>query len=243
MRPARAWGCAALAAIAAATTVSAWAEVEHWRASRRGFGTAGRFADGDSGNDSDSDSDGDRNNDSDSDSDNHRGVGRAGAGPGSREAVVVLGVRNRGSRANYLNRWRVRAGIRSQQAPASRLVLCGGPTASVIPESMLMAAYARHGCRYAGELLVETESVSTWENIRNAIQLIEDADRIKIVSNSLHAEKARIYLRMQRPDLADRLVPAADYRFGELLLLKPALAIVGLRKLRSLAAQRGADRS
>jgi uncharacterized SAM-binding protein YcdF (DUF218 family) len=185
----------------------AWGELEHWRASRRAFEPVGIDA-------------------------------RATASD-VREAVVVLGFRNRGTRANYLNRWRVRAGIRSQHphAASSRLVLCGGPTASHIPESMLMAAYAKDELHYAGELDTETESTSTWENIRGAIPLIENADQIKIVSNSLHAEKGRIYLGYLRPDLAARVVPAKDYRFGELWLLKPVLAVIGLQNLRRVRAE------
>lgn len=198
--------CASGAAIAAGA-VLAWGELEHWRASHRGF--------------------------------DRSAIGATRAAD-VREAVVVLGFRNRGTRANYLNRWRVRAGIRSLSADAahSRLVLCGGPTASALAESMLMAAYARNELQYTGELATETESKSTWENIRGAIPLIENADRIKIVSNSLHAEKARIYLRRLRPDLAARLVSAQDYRFGELLLLKPVMAVIGLRNLHRVRAER-----
>ncbi|MGW0228418.1 hypothetical protein ACWDWO_08890 [Actinopolymorpha singaporensis] len=46
------------------------------------------------------------------------------------EAVVVLGYRNPDeSRANAMNRWRARAGLRSVDpaAPSSRVVFCGGP--------------------------------------------------------------------------------------------------------------------
>ena len=49
---------------------------------------------------------------------------------GGTEAVVVLGFRNRDrERANMINRWRVRAGLRSidPRARSSRLVLCGAP--------------------------------------------------------------------------------------------------------------------
>ena len=70
-----------------------------------------------------------------------------------------------------------------------------------------MACYAREERGYSGVLITELTSRSTWENVRNAIPFIEDADRIKFVSNSLHAEQGRVYLRQLRPDLADRLVP------------------------------------
>jgi uncharacterized SAM-binding protein YcdF (DUF218 family) len=163
--------------------------------------------------------------------------GRSGSG----EAVVVLGYRNRGSRANIVNRWRVRAGLRSRQPELgpSLVVFCGGSGGGGgVPEADVMARYARAGQGYIGELVTEPDSRSTWENIQNAIPLIEDADRIKIVSNSLHAEKGRLYLWQRRPDLAERLVPAADYRFGELIIIKPALAVYGLRNLRRFRALR-----
>jgi uncharacterized SAM-binding protein YcdF (DUF218 family) len=159
----------------------------------------------------------------------------AATAPGT-EAVVVLGFHNRGERANALNRWRVRAGLRSR-APhlgESRLVLCGGNPGGPVSEAEVMARYAADRCGYRGEILLETESRTTRENVRNAIPLIENADRIKIVSNSLHAEKARGYLVEQRPDLAGKLAPAKDYRFGELIVLKPLLAIKGPRRLRRL---------
>jgi hypothetical protein len=101
-----------------------------------------------------------------------------------------------------------------------------------------MACYARESCGYPGVLITELTSRSTWENVRNAIPLIEDVDRIKIVSNSLHAEKARLYLWQDRPDLAERLVPAADYRFGELMLVKPVMAALGRWNVRSAATAR-----
>jgi DUF218 domain len=156
--------------------------------------------------------------------------GRSGSG----DAIVVLGYRDRGPRANAINRWRVRAGLRScPPGPGpSRLVLCGGAVGGSVAEAELMASYARESCGYAGELITEVGSRSTWENVQNAIPMIEHADRIKIVSNSLHAEKARFYLWQHRPDLAERLVPAVDYRFGELMLIKPVMAAIGRRHMR-----------
>jgi uncharacterized SAM-binding protein YcdF (DUF218 family) len=131
----------------------------------------------------------------------------------STEAVVVLGFRNRGPRANLINRRRVRLGLRARQPGLgpSRLVLCGGPVAGDVPEAELMADYARR-LGYTGELATETASRSTCENIQNAIPLIENADRIKIVSNFWHVPKARRCLEQLRPGLAERLVPARPGR-------------------------------
>ncbi len=79
----------------------------------------------------------------------------------------MLGYRNRGTRANIINRWRVRAGLRSAQPGAgpSRLLLCGGAVGGSMAEAELMACYA-------------------------------------------------------------------DYRFGELILCKPVMAVIGLRHIR-----------
>jgi len=152
------------------------------------------------------------------------------------EAVVVLGYGNRGPRANRENRYRVRAGLRSIDPAATRsiLVFCGGTVEGPVPEAEIMEAYARDELGYRGPSVLESQSRSTWQNIENAIPLIESADVIKIVSNSIHAELARGYLWMLRPDLAARLARGADYRFGEIVFVKPVAAVLGHKKLRRL---------
>ncbi|WP_228479719.1 YdcF family protein [Microbacterium abyssi] len=142
------------------------------------------------------------------------------------EAVVVLGYGNHGDRANFVNRYRVRAGIRSRDRTAdSAVVMCGGTVEGDTPEAVLMEQYAREELGYTGRIVLEPDSRSTWENIENAIPLIEHADVIKIVSNSPHAEVAREYLWQQRPDLAERLVRADEHRFGEIVPMKIGAAL------------------
>lgn len=157
-------------------------------------------------------------------------------GPTDTEAIVVLGYKNTRKRANYINRYRVRAGIRSRDSSAreSLLVLCGGAVAGLDAEADIMARYARHERGFTGTILFDRTSATTWENMVNAIPLVERADSIKIVSNSIHAEKARAYLWKLRPDLAARLSRGEDYRLGELCFVKPVAAFLGLRSLRSL---------
>jgi len=147
------------------------------------------------------------------------------------EAVVVLGFGNKGSRANLVNRYRVRAGIRSLDDPDGVLVVCGGAVRGDEPEADIMARYARER-GYTGPLLRERESTTTADNIRNAIGMIGGADAIKVVSDPVHAQKGRLYLRRLRPDLAARLVRGREYRFGELIWLKPVAAVAGLVGLR-----------
>lgn len=101
------------------------------------------------------------------------------------------------------------------------------------PEADLLAQELRES-GWQGSILLERGSTTTWENIEAARKLIGRVDAISICSNGLHTEKARMYLRRQDPDLASRLVPADDYRFLEMSLLKPVFAVVGLVKLRQL---------
>ena len=157
-----------------------------------------------------------------------------GAAAGPREAVVVLGFRNRGARANLVNRWRVRAALRSiDPGRDSFVVFSGGPVGSEVAEARIMAAYAAE-IGYVGPVVLEETSRTTWENVSHVVPLVEDVDTIKIVSQPSHALKARVYLRRQRPDLADRLAPARDHVLGEWLRDKPVLAVHGLLSLRSL---------
>ncbi|MEU5047956.1 YdcF family protein [Streptomyces griseorubiginosus] len=156
---------------------------------------------------------------------------------GTPTAVVVLGYRNPRPTANLINRWRVRAGLRSvtaADAGETRVIFSGGENGAGGTEAQLMADYARSVLAFDGTVLLEDRSTTTWENITNVIPLIEDVDRIKIVSQPAHALKARAYLRRQRPDLAAKLVRAEDYRVGEWMLVKPLLALYGLWTLRVL---------
>ena len=118
-----------------------------------------------------------------------------GAAAGPREAVVVLGFRNRGARANLVNRCRVRAALRSiDPGRDSFVVFSGGPVGSEVAEARIMAAYAAE-IGYVGPVVLEETSRTTWENVSHVVPLVEDVDTIKIVSQPSHALKARVYLR------------------------------------------------
>ncbi|UYG17815.1 YdcF family protein [Brachybacterium huguangmaarense] len=164
--------------------------------------------------------------------------------PGRAEAVVVLGYGNRGHRANAINRWRVRVGLRSRNpaASVSTLVLCGGAVHGDVSEAELLARHARDELGAPGPFVLDDTSRTTWENIAHAVPVLEGADRIVIASDPLHALRARRYLRRQRPDLARRLARADDQRLGEMAWLKPLVVVVGLEALRRDARDRRARR-
>ncbi len=129
----------------------------------------------------------------------------------------------------------MRAGLRSiDPAARARLVLSGGATTSGRSEARVLADHAVGVLGYDGPLALEEESRTTWENVARVLPLVEDADRITIVSQPAHALKARVYVARQRPDLVGRLTRGADHRWGEWLPLKPALAAYGLRTLRGV---------
>ncbi|WP_406232842.1 YdcF family protein [Nocardia sp. NBC_01009] len=163
-------------------------------------------------------------------------LGEPRSGVPASEVLVVLGFANRSAnRANALNRWRVRAALRSvdDKVPDSRLVFSGTtrPGGSV-SEAELMARYAvRERGVSRARIQLEDRSRTTWENIQYSIPFMDDAESIKIVSNPLHALRGRLYLRRQRPDLARRIRRASDYRFGEKSWAKPFFALYGLLDL------------
>lgn len=159
--------------------------------------------------------------------------------PGSSGVVVVLGFGNRGTRANQVNRWRARIAVRTarraEQAGAiATIVCCGGAVRGHVPEALLLRRHVVETLGWRGSVVVEPESSSTWENVRNVLPLITEAEWIALASNGLHAEKARVYLGRQGPDLVDRIVAADDYRAAEQIWLKPLFAAVGIVKLRAV---------
>lgn len=170
----------------------------------------------------------------------HRALGASPVSGGS-QAVLVLGHRNRGDRANAVNRWRAGVGLRSLDPGATRrrVVVCGGAVAGPRSEAAViadqlrrLAAADRRLAPPPFELLLEDRSRSTWQNVLNAGPMLAGFDRIVIASDSLHAEKARRYLHRLHPELAARLVRGRDHRWGELVLLKPLNAVRGLLALR-----------
>ncbi|WP_425303055.1 YdcF family protein [Nocardia wallacei] len=159
--------------------------------------------------------------------------------PGGTEAVVVLGypAKHDGS-THPLQRWRCRIAARSLDPRAEgTLVFTGGAVRRDWSEAEVMARWTRDtfGIR-ADRIRTETKAENTWQNIEFTTPLIEHADRVKIASDPMHAARARRYLLLQRPDLAARLTPAADYRFGERWWLKLPTAA---HELAAIARRRG----
>ncbi|SPT54133.1 DUF218 domain [Actinomyces bovis] len=163
----------------------------------------------------------------------HSFASRAWASPpqstvsAAHRAVVVLGHADVGTRAGAINQRRARHALRTLRSyPATRVVLSGGAVAGQRSEAELLEAELRR-LGWRGELLKEMGSRTTWQNLANSLPLVQEAAEILLVSDPLHAAKARLLLRRQRPDLADRLRRACDHRLGESVFAKPGRALLG----------------
>lgn len=164
---------------------------------------------------------------------------------GGRLGVLLLGYGNRGQRLNGTNRWRVAIALRTVRDDPDAVIVCsGGPTTGDGSEAGKLArGLRRRG--FTGEIRCEEASRSTWENIRFSAPLLEDCSRIAVASQIPHALKARHYLHRHRPDLAERLVRADDWRPLEHPAIRLGYLIYGLKVLgpggpRSESAQSGA---
>lgn len=141
------------------------------------------------------------------------------------EALIVLGYGSRPGTVNAVQRWRCEIAVRSRSAGRASTVVFSGRGPSVEAEARVMAAHAQDVLGLpATAVVLEKMSNSTWENIALSLPLVEHAEVIKIVSDPMHARRGRTYAQALRPDLAERLAPADDYRFLERWWLKAACA-------------------
>ncbi|WP_369069074.1 YdcF family protein [Kineococcus terrestris] len=133
--------------------------------------------------------------------------------------VLVLGCPSRpGGRLHALQRWRTDIAVRSMHPEHGRLLFTGGRTGAPgePSEARVMACYAQEALGVPAQRIeVEEAARSTWQNVQHCLDRLEQAGSITIASTATHARRARGYLAQQRPDLAQRLVPADDYHFGE----------------------------
>ncbi len=155
-------------------------------------------------------------------------LGRTRPKAGDREAIIVLGYPSApDGRPHPLQRWRATIAARSisPEAGSTVLICTGAPDHTGRSEASVLAGLLAERGVPDSKILLEEQATSTWQNIEFCLPLISDADVVKIASNSLHAWRARRFLRRQHPGLANRLVAADDYRFGERWWLKTPLAV------------------
>ena len=146
------------------------------------------------------------------------GSGQPAAGGDGSEAVIVLGYPpRRDGQVHPVQRWRCQIAARSlDPAKAGQLIFSGAARPGGPSEAAVMSGYAHEVLGVpADRIALETKARSTWQNVEFAVPIAERADVIKFASDPIHAARARKFLLLQRPELADRVGAAADYRFGE----------------------------
>lgn len=142
-------------------------------------------------------------------------------------ALIVLGFPTRlNGEPHPVQIWRVDLAKRAFKAlGASKVVFSGGPSKGRPAEAEAMAAYARRHWLPPDTIAVETAAVSTWQNIQFSLPLVNNYARVAIVSDPLHAARARRYMRAQDLEVANRLVSAGEYRLLEHCWLKIAFVV------------------
>jgi uncharacterized SAM-binding protein YcdF (DUF218 family) len=154
------------------------------------------------------------------------------------EAIIVLGYKSlRNGRPHPVQRWRCEIAVRSMDPRRNSTLIISGASG----EAQVMADYAHDVLGVpADRIVLETRARSTWENVQFSLPLAEGCDVIKIASDPLHSGRAWRYVAELRPDLADRLEPADDYRPGEHPILKAEMFLYSalrqpVRRMRGLA--------
>ena len=133
--------------------------------------------------------------------------------PPGRGVIVVLGVPGTNAATRAVQRWRVELAVQTWRWLAcNRVIFTGGAVRSEEAEAAQMAAVARRLGLDPAVIVVEDSSTSTWENVTKASQLAGDVDYVVLVSDALHAARARNYWRDQHPGPVPALFLADRYR-------------------------------
>ena len=145
-------------------------------------------------------------------------------------AIIVLGFPSRrNGRLHAIQKWRTEIGVRSRSDPEEHVLMSTGGRSrrNLAPEAETMASYAQRPHVPGDQLLLESTSANTWQNLGLTLPTAASFDMIVIASDPLHAARARRYVVAQQSGLVDRLVFADDYRFLEEWWLKIPTATYG----------------
>lgn len=160
------------------------------------------------------------------------------------DALVVLGFPGHTAVTRAVQGWRVRMAVGAQQRWGCRtVVFSGGAVKGDRTEASQMAARARSLGLAEGCIVVEAHARSTWENVHLSRPLVRDASLVAIVSDGLHAHRAKRYWHRQFPEAREVVVVDPAYRLLDHWWVKlPSAAAQLARALRDLMlAVRSAD--
>ena len=128
--------------------------------------------------------------------------------------VVVLGYpTKRDGSPHPIQRHRVDAAVAVARAhEAEVVVMSGGAVRREIAEAEIMAARARDLGLDPRHIRTEVTSRNTWENVAKSAPFVADCPTVIVVSDPMHAARARRYWQRQFPDEADRVFPGGERR-------------------------------
>jgi hypothetical protein len=137
-------------------------------------------------------------------------------------SLIVLGYPTRlNGEPRRAQVWRVQLAKRAfDELAATKVVFSGGPSKGRPAEGEAMAALAHRLGMPPDGVEVEIEARTTWQNVQFCLPLVGNSARVAIVSDPLHAARARRYLMAQDPEVGRRLVSAGEYQFMEHCWLK-----------------------
>ena len=106
-------------------------------------------------------------------------------------------------------RFRVESGVRVYREQRCRkLVFSGGAVQNPHIEAESMATLAESLGVSEADIVLERRARSTWENVGCTAPLVAWADRVLVVSDSLHAKRAARYACRQDAELCDTFLAA-----------------------------------
>lgn len=112
---------------------------------------------------------------------------------GSYDAIIVLGaqVREDGTPSVQLE-WRLQKALEWYQHAPCMVVVCGAQGENEpAPEGDVMKDWLNARGVPAGMIISETKSYNTWQNIRNAKELLpKDTNRVIVVTSDYHLPRA-----------------------------------------------------
>jgi len=138
----------------------------------------------------------------------HRRAARRHRPPeGTVEVVVVLGCGGSPDGApSPTQRRRVNAGVQAlRDSGARELIMTGGRVTTPEVQALTMAEIATELGVPAHQQRCETESTTTWENVHNVRTMVAPDDRVLLVSNPLHAARARRHWLGIHPEDGERV--------------------------------------
>ena len=128
--------------------------------------------------------------------------------PGSCDVLVLGSPSEADGSVDPIQRFRVETAVQIYRTHRCRqMILTGGAVRNEFVEAETMASEARSLGMRSSELIIERSARSTWENI-GCTREWAGADRIFVVSNSLHARRAVRYACEQIPNHCKRYRPA-----------------------------------